>query len=90
MPTTTTTRSWPSATDRVYGLLTHPTAPALPAALAMAEATGASGAQAMLAYHLAWRVECKISEAINPRHYQTGFHSTATCGTSPRRRRHRS
>jgi hypothetical protein len=32
------------ATDRVYGLLTHPTAPALPAALAMAEATGASGA----------------------------------------------
>ena len=30
----------------------------------------------------AWvEVECKISEAINPRHYQTGFHSTATCGT---------
>ena len=69
------------AADRVYGLLTHPTAPALPAALAMAEATGASGAQAMLAYHLGVEVECKISEAINPRHYQTGFHSTATCGT---------
>jgi 2-methylcitrate dehydratase PrpD len=69
------------ATDRVYGLLTHPTAPALPAALAMAEATGASGAQAMLAYHLGVEVECKISEAINPRHYQAGFHSTATCGT---------
>lgn len=69
------------ATDRVYGLLTHPTAPALPAALAMAESTGASGAAAMLAYHLGVEVECKISEAINPRHYQTGFHSTATCGT---------
>ncbi|AEG92680.1 MmgE/PrpD family protein [Ramlibacter tataouinensis] len=69
------------ATDRVYGLLTHPTAPALPAALAMAEAVGASGAQAMLAYHLGVEVECKIAEAINPRHYQTGFHSTATCGT---------
>jgi 2-methylcitrate dehydratase PrpD len=69
------------ATDRVYGLLTHPTAPALPAALAMAESLGASGAQAMLAYHLGVEVECKISEAINPRHYQTGFHSTATCGT---------
>jgi 2-methylcitrate dehydratase PrpD len=26
-------------------------------------------------------VECKIAEAINPRHYQHGFHSTATCGT---------
>lgn len=69
------------ASDRVYGLLTHPTAPALPAALAMAEALGSSGAQAMLAYHLGVEVECKISEAINPRHYQTGFHSTATCGT---------
>nr|WP_255428158.1 MmgE/PrpD family protein [Ramlibacter cellulosilyticus] len=69
------------ATDRVYGLLTHPTAPALPAALAMAETLGASGADAMLAYHLGVEVECKISEAIHPRHYQTGFHSTATCGT---------
>jgi len=69
------------ATDRVYGLLTHPTAPALPAALAMGEASDASGAQAMLAYHLGVEVECKISEAINPRHYQSGFHSTATCGT---------
>jgi 2-methylcitrate dehydratase PrpD len=69
------------ATDRVYGLLTHPTAPALPAALAVAEAVGATGAQAMLAYHLGVEVECKISEAIHPRHYQAGFHSTATCGT---------
>ncbi|MXQ14348.1 MmgE/PrpD family protein [Microvirga makkahensis] len=69
------------ATDRVYGLLTHPTAPALPAALAMGEATRAGGQAVMLAYHLGVEVECKISEAINPRHYQTGFHSTATCGT---------
>jgi 2-methylcitrate dehydratase PrpD len=69
------------ATDRVYGLLTHPTAPALPAALAMGETMQASGQAVMLAYHLGVEVECKISEAINPRHYQTGFHSTATCGT---------
>jgi 2-methylcitrate dehydratase PrpD len=69
------------AKDRVYGLLTHPTAPALPAAFAMAEAKGASGAEFMLAYHLGVEVECKIAEAINPRHYQTGFHATATCGT---------
>jgi 2-methylcitrate dehydratase PrpD len=69
------------AADRVYGLLTHPTAPALPAALAAGEATGASGADVMLAYHLGVEVECKIAEAINPRHYQTGFHATATCGT---------
>ena len=66
--------------DRVYGLLTHPTAPALPAALAMAEREGASGAAFMAAYHVGVEVECKISEAMNPRHYQEGFHSTATCG----------
>jgi 2-methylcitrate dehydratase PrpD len=69
------------AADRVYGLLTHPTAPALPAALAMAQARQATGGAAMLAYHLGVEVECKIAEAINPRHYQAGFHSTATCGT---------
>jgi 2-methylcitrate dehydratase PrpD len=69
------------AKDRVYGLLTHPTAPALPAALAMGETLNASGADIMLAYHLGVEVECKIAEAINPRHYQQGFHATATCGT---------
>ncbi|WP_322895504.1 MULTISPECIES: MmgE/PrpD family protein [unclassified Yoonia] len=69
------------AKDRVYGLLTHPTAPALPAALAMGETLNASGADIMLAYHLGVEVECKIAEAINPRHYQEGFHATATCGT---------
>ena len=69
------------AKDRVYGLLTHPTAPALPAALAVAEAGGRSGRDLMAAYHLGVEVECKIAEAIDPRHYQHGFHSTATCGT---------
>ncbi len=68
------------ASDRVYGLLTHPTAPALPAALAVGEACDASGAEVMLAYHLGVEVECKIAEAIDPRHYTTGFHTTATCG----------
>ena len=67
--------------DRVYGLLTHPTAPCLPAALAGAEIAGRGGRDLMLAYHLGVEVECKISEAISPRHYQHGFHSTATCGT---------
>ena len=68
------------ARDRVYGLLTHPTAPALPAALATAEQAGASGRALMQAYHVGVEVECKIAEAIDPRHYQEGFHSTATCG----------
>ena len=66
--------------DRVYGLLTHPTAPALPSALAVAETRGLSGKELMLAYQLGVEVESKIAEAISPRHYQQGFHTTATCG----------
>ena len=69
------------AKDRVYGLLTHPTAPALPSTLAVAERDGRSGKDFLTAYHVGVEVECKIAEAINPRHYQHGFHSTATCGT---------
>jgi 2-methylcitrate dehydratase PrpD len=69
------------AKDRVYGLLTHPTAPALPPALALAERDRRSGADLMLAYQVGVEVECKVAEAILPRHYQMGFHSTATCGS---------
>jgi 2-methylcitrate dehydratase PrpD len=68
------------AKDRVYGLLVHPTVAVLPALLALAERGGVSGKQLTLAYHLGVEVECKIAEAISPRHYQDGFHSTGTCG----------
>jgi 2-methylcitrate dehydratase PrpD len=70
-----------TGTDRVYGLLTHPTAPCLPSALAIAETQDLSGAEMMLAYHIGVEVETKVAEAISPRHYQHGFHATATCGT---------
>jgi 2-methylcitrate dehydratase PrpD len=66
--------------DRVYGLLTHPTVPVLPATLAVAEAAGSSGKDLMLAYHVGVEVETKIAESISPRHYEDGFHSTGTCG----------
>src|SRR5579872_676790 len=69
------------AKDRVYGLLTHPTAPTLPVALAIAEAGGMSGEALLAAYHVGVEVETKIAEAIAPRHYDQGFHSTGTCGT---------
>src|SRR6267142_1532851 len=69
-----------AAKDRVYGLLVHPTVPVLPAVLALAERGGVSGRELMLAYHLGVEVECKIAEAISPRHYEDGFHSTGTCG----------
>src|SRR6202451_1685696 len=35
----------------------------------------------LLAYHIGVEVETKIAEAIAPRHYDQGFHSTGTCGT---------
>src|ERR1700730_13079863 len=69
-----------SAKDRVYGLLVHPTVCVLPAALATAELQGQSGKDLLLAYQVGVEVECKIAEAISPRHYQDGFHQTRTCG----------
>ena len=68
------------AQDRVYGLLTHPTAPVLPAVLALGECDHRSGQDVLAAYLVGVEIETKISEAIHPRHYQQGFHSTATCG----------
>jgi 2-methylcitrate dehydratase PrpD len=69
------------AKDRVYGLLTHPTAPALPPALGLGELGNRSGFDVLTAYQIAVEVETKVAEAINPRHYDHGFHSTATIGT---------
>ncbi len=67
--------------ESVYGLLTHPTVPALSAALPLAEATGASGQDLLLAYVVGVEVMCRIADAVNPRHYQAGFHSSGTIGT---------
>jgi 2-methylcitrate dehydratase PrpD len=67
--------------DRVYGLLTHPTAPVLPSALALAEKAGQGGADLLIGYLVGVEVETKVAEAIDPRHYDAGFHSTATIGT---------
>ncbi|MBM4296584.1 MAG: TOBE domain-containing protein [Deltaproteobacteria bacterium] len=66
--------------EAVYGLLTHPTTPVLAALLAVGEKEKITGEEFVLAYLLAVEVECRIADAINPRHYQDGFHSTATMG----------
>ena len=66
--------------ESVYGLLTHPTVPVLSAALAAGEAGKARGRDLLLAYVLGVEVACRIADAIHPRHYQAGFHSTATMG----------
>lgn len=68
------------APDRIYGLLTHPTVPVLPPIFALAETGRHGGKEISLAYHIGLEVECKIAEAIAPRHYGDGFHSTGTMG----------
>jgi len=66
--------------EAVYGLLTHPTIPVLSSALATAEQLKSTGKDFLLAYILGVEAECRIADAINPRHYQSGFHTTATIG----------
>ncbi|TAM78108.1 MmgE/PrpD family protein [bacterium] len=65
----------------VYGLLTHPSVPVLAAALAIARAEESSGSEVMTAFIAATEAECRISDAIDPRHYGDGFHSSGTVGT---------
>ncbi len=67
--------------DRTFGLLTHPTIPALASALAVGERAGASGEAFLEAFLVGFEVECKIAEAIDPDHYTRGFHSSGTIGT---------
>lgn len=68
------------AKDRVYGLLMHPTVTALPPAFAAAGYARISGKDFMLAYQVGVEVECKIAEAISPRSYENGFHTTGMVG----------
>jgi 2-methylcitrate dehydratase PrpD len=70
-----------SSADRVFGLLTHPTVPALAASLAVGERLDVSGRLFVEAFLTGFEVECKMAEAIDPNHYQRGFHSTGTIGT---------
>jgi 2-methylcitrate dehydratase PrpD len=68
---------WP---DRIFGLLTHPTIPPLSACLALGERRNVSGAELLEGFLTAFEVECKMAEAVNPEHYQRGFHSSGTFG----------
>ena len=58
----------------------HPTAPLVPALLALAELKPVSGRDLLLAFVLGQEVECRIGLAMSPSHYNKGWHITATCG----------
>jgi len=68
------------STDRISGLLTHPTTPVLAATFALGEAKGISGKELLTAFSMGFEVECKIAEAIHPIHYGKGYHTTGTIG----------
>lgn len=60
----------------------HPSAPVVPAALAAAQMTGASGRDLLTAIVAGYEVCCRLGNALDPtRHYARGFHPTATAGT---------
>jgi len=59
----------------------HPSAPLLPAVLALGEATGSSGRELLTAFVLGFEVEAKLGRAIGPSHYALGWHATSTLGT---------
>jgi 2-methylcitrate dehydratase PrpD len=69
-----------SEIDDIYrdGLY-HPGAPTVAAAIAMAEKVGASGNDLIRAVAIGYEIGCRISKAVNPKHYKY-WHTTGTVG----------
>jgi 2-methylcitrate dehydratase PrpD len=61
--------------------ITHVGAPVIPAALAMAEREGASGADFLAAVAVGYEATLRIARAVQPSHWRRGFLSMGTCGT---------
>ncbi len=58
----------------------HPSAPILPALIALADETGASGRDLIAAYVAGFETECKLGLGVHLYHYTHGWHPTATLG----------
>jgi 2-methylcitrate dehydratase PrpD len=58
----------------------HPSTTMIPVAIAVGEATGASGLDLLAAYAVGLDVAGKLGIALGSGHYQRGWHSTATAG----------
>src|SRR5438094_2310487 len=67
--------------DMCFVSLAHPSAPLVAAGLAAAEIAGASGPAMLDAYVVGFELEARLGRAMNPRHYQRGWHCTSTLGT---------
>lgn len=67
--------------DMCFVSLAHPSAPLVSALLALGEKISASGRALLEAYTIGFEVEAVLGRALNPRHYQSGWHCTSTIGT---------
>ena len=63
-----------------YGAI-HPGSPIFSALLPLAEKSNASGKEFITAVVIAYEASILISNAIQPSHYNMGYHPTATCGS---------
>lgn len=61
--------------------LSHPSAALVPAILALAEAKGSSGAEALDAFLVGFEVLARLGEALNLEHYRRGWHTTLSIGS---------
>ena len=66
--------------DTHLDTIIHPAAPVAAPVLALAQARGFSGQDAITAFILGVEVECRIGNAVSPGHYARGWHITSTCG----------
>ena len=68
--------------DEHHEMLGHPGAVCVPACLAVAETTGASGPDFLAAVVVSYEVACRVGMAFGPNTlYARGFHPTGVCGT---------
>jgi 2-methylcitrate dehydratase PrpD len=58
----------------------HPSVPILPGLLALAELKESSGTELITAFVAGYETACRIGSALQPGHYNLGFHSTGTVG----------
>ncbi|WP_266082355.1 MmgE/PrpD family protein [Haladaptatus caseinilyticus] len=67
--------------DLSWSMSGHPSVTLVPALLALADETDASGRDLVTAYAAGFEAECAIAQPISPDHYEAGWHATATFGT---------
>lgn len=58
----------------------HPTAPVLPAVLALSESNGSSGADLIGSLVVGTEVAVRVASILGASHYQRGWHTTGTAG----------